>query len=97
MKYLRIDSGKGYFSLNEKDWHELDSINKGDLLHIVSSGLENGFEMDDPKVGLIQNKAHEIIYHKLHGKLLELNEQRTRFRDESESLYKEALEKYRTT
>ena len=50
--------------------------------------------MDSPTEETVHNKAHDIIYKNLYAKFLELNNQRTRFKDESEYLFKEALAKY---
>ncbi|EKU50611.1 hypothetical protein ACINWC323_3576 [Acinetobacter sp. WC-323] len=50
--------------------------------------------MDSPTEVTVHNKAHDIIYKNLYAKFLELNNQRTRFKDESENLFKEALAKY---
>ena len=50
--------------------------------------------MDNPSEVKVHNKAHDIIYKNLYTKFVELNSQRTRFKDESESLFKESMSKY---
>ena len=50
--------------------------------------------MDDIDEKEVKNKAHEIIYRNLYGKFQELNSNRTRFEDESNILFKDAVEKY---
>ncbi|MFG1485118.1 hypothetical protein ABMA77_03565 [Halobacteriovorax sp. RZ-1] len=95
MQFLKIENGKGHFSVDGVNWVEIHDIDKNNILNIISVGIEEGFEMDNPEEKVILNKAHEIIYDKLYGKFTELNEQRTRFKDESENLYKDALEKYK--
>ena len=94
MKCLKIDNGKGVFSLDGESWKVLDEISKEDILAIVNKCLEDGFEMDDPSEATVYNKAHEIIYKNLYAKFSELNNQRDRFKDESENLFKESLAKY---
>ncbi len=95
MQFLKIEDGKGYFSTESANWNEIHEIDKDNILDIVTKGIKKGFMMDNPEEKTIQNKAHEIIYKKLYAKFFELNGQRTRFKDESENLYKDALEKYR--
>ncbi len=94
MKCLKINSGKGLFSLDGESWKALDEISKEDILIIVNKCLEDSFEMDDPLEVKVHNKAHDIIYKNLYTKFVELNSQRTRFKDESESLFKESMSKY---
>jgi len=94
MKCLKIAEGKGHFSLDGKIWSPLDEINKDHILTIVTQCLDEGFEMDDPTESTVHNKAHQIIYSNLHTKFFELNSQKSRFKDESENLFKEAIEKY---
>ncbi|ENV18691.1 hypothetical protein [Acinetobacter guillouiae] len=94
MKCLKIDNGKGFFSLDGDSWNALDEISKEDILTIINLCLEGSFEMDSPTEETVHNKAHDIIYKNLYAKFLELNNQRTRFKDESEYLFKEALAKY---
>ncbi|NQY81454.1 MAG: hypothetical protein HRT47_14205 [Candidatus Caenarcaniphilales bacterium] len=50
--------------------------------------------MDDYVDGIIKNPAHNIIYSNLFRKFNELLKQKNRFKDESESLYKDTLMKY---
>ena len=97
MIYLKIENGKGYF-LNEKgDLQEIHEICKEDLLRLLDSATDSdiNFEMDEMKDGNIQNEAHRIIYDSLYRKFKELLENKSRFIDESESLYKDALQKYK--
>ncbi|MDH1700038.1 hypothetical protein N5I05_16190 [Acinetobacter johnsonii] len=94
MKCLKIENGKGFFSLDGKSWKPLDEISKEDILTIMNLCLEGSFEMDNPSDETVHNKAHDIIYKNLYAKFFELNNQQTRFKDESENLFKEALAKY---
>ena len=91
---MKINNGKGFFSVDGDIWKVLDEISKEDILTIINLCLEDSFEMDNPSDETVHNKAHDIIYKNLYAKFLELNNQRTRFKDESDNLFKEALAKY---
>ena len=43
----------------------------------------------------LKNEAHKIIYSHIYKKISELIENKTRFHDESASMYKDALAKYK--
>lgn len=94
MKYLKIEDNKGYFLEKDAIWKEIDKITKEDLMVLLNQCIEDEFEMDEFLTDSIGNKAHQIIYKNLHDKFVELNENKNRFKDESEQLYKEAYEKY---
>lgn len=95
MKHLRIKEGKGQCSIDGVIWTDLDKIGKDDVLKLVDLALSDGFSMDPYQRELIPNPAHEIIYRNLHTKLEELVVKKERFRDESQQLYREAIQKYR--
>ncbi len=94
MKYLKIENNKGYYCLAQNKWQEIDRINKEDLLILLNKALETDFEMDAYEQEKVSNKAHQIIYKNLFNKFTELLENKNRFKDESEQLYKDAIEKY---
>lgn len=94
MKYLKIDSGKGLYCLEPENWIELDNISKDDLLTLLDKAINDDFEMDEYNTETLQNKAHQIIYNNLYQKFNELISNKSRFKDESEQLYKSAIEKY---
>lgn len=96
MKYLRIDNGKAYYLGSDDDSYEVDSIQKEDMLHLLDAATnkEVDFEMD-ACVDEIHNEAHRIIYKELYKRLQELLDNKDKFLDESEILYKEALQKYK--
>jgi hypothetical protein len=94
MKHLRIDSGKGQYSVDGTNWIDLDKLGKDDLVKLLDLALTDGFEMDTYVKEQIPNPAHEVIYRNLSTKLTELLEKRERFRDESQQLFREALLKY---
>jgi hypothetical protein len=97
MKYLKIEDGKGFFQKNTDQWIELDHIGKEDLLVLLDKAIADDFEMDEYNTELLGNKAHQIIYKQLFQKFNELQQNKSRFKDESEQLYKSAIEKYIVT
>jgi len=94
MKYLKIENSKGYYQLEPNKWVELDQIGKDDLLTLLDKAINDDFEMDDFDTETLGHKAHQIIYKHLYQKFNELKENKNRFKDESEQLYKSAIEKY---
>ena len=98
MKYLKIEDNKGFFIKIKDDstaeWIEIDKIAKDDLLFLLTQATSDTFEMDAYSEDLMANKAHQIIYKNIHEKFLSLESLKSKFKDESESLYKEALDKY---
>jgi hypothetical protein len=95
MKHLRINSGKGQFSIDGSAWTDIDRIGKDEILALVHLATSADFDLDQHDRDLIQNPAHEIIYRNLAMKFTELSSARDRFRDESQHLYREALQKYK--
>ena len=97
MKYLKIDNNKGYFfnSIVEvNDWVEIDKITKEDLMILLNKAISEDFEMDEFFVENISHKAHQIVYKSIYEKLTGLIGNKTKFIDECDSQYKEAIEKY---
>lgn len=95
MKFLKIENNKGLYTVDSTNWISIDEINKDDMLILLNSALNEDFEMDDYDQSILGNPAHQIIYKQLYEKLTDLNANKSRFKDESESLYKETIEKYR--
>lgn len=96
MKCLRINEGKGEFSLDGSSYLALDTIDKDSILKLVDIALDEDedFEMDDFDSEAISNPAHRIIYSNLHQKFRELSENKQQFNNEVSDLYKDAYEKY---
>jgi len=97
MKFLKIENNKGYYIKDKAtptEFTEIDKIEKNDLMNLLNYAIEEEFEMDPYVVEKIQHKAHQIIYKHLFGKFQTLLHNKDRFKDESEIIYKEALEKY---
>jgi len=97
MKFLKIENNKGQYRIDEsnEDWLELDQISKEHLLILLKFATEKEFEMDEYKDELLQNPAHNIIYRNIYGKFAELLNNKTRFKDSVESMYRPAIEKYK--
>jgi hypothetical protein len=94
MIYLKIENGKGYFFKEPDRWIEIDQIGKEDLLVLLDKAIADEFEMVQYDAELLHNKAHQIVYKHLFQMFNELNDNKSRFKDESEQLYKSAIEKY---
>ena len=97
MKYLKIENNKGYFlkgKNNTTEWVEIDQIEKADLMNLLNCAEIDDFEMDSFVAENIQHKAHQIIYQQLFEKFESFVTNKKRFKDESEQIYKEAIEKY---
>jgi hypothetical protein len=95
MKHLKIEGGKGHYSIDGTTWSEIDRIGKDDILELVNLATTSDFELDPYNREQIPNPAHEIIYRNLASKFTDLIASKDRFRDESQQLYREALQKYR--
>ena len=97
MKCLEIRNGKGLFRNKNEDMLPLDQIKKDDLMFLldIATSADEVFEMDDMNKNPIENQAHKIIYSDLYDKFSELLNNKRRFLDESENMYKDALQKYR--
>lgn len=97
MKYLKIESNKGFYRIDttKEEWSELDQINKDQLLNLLKFASTEEFEMDEYKDELLQNPAHNIIYKNIYEKFIDFLSNKTRFQDSVEAMYKTAIEKYK--
>lgn len=95
MKCLKIEEDRGWYTLDDKEWKEIDKINRDDLMKLLDLAISNdSFEMDEFNEEKLANQAHSIIYNNIYIKFRELLNNKTRFKDESESMYREAIDKY---
>ena len=96
MKCLKIENGRGQYWDKAGNYVEIDKMGKDDILYLLNIATDENemFEMDDPNETAIVNQAHKIIYLNLYERFTELLSNKTRFLDESEALYKDALQKY---
>lgn len=97
MKYLKIEDNKGYFIKDKTQpavWTEIDQIEKDDLLKLLDNATNDDFELDLYDENLLGNKAHQIIYKHLSEKFTMFLTNKDRFKDEADSIYKDAIEKY---
>ena len=97
MKYLEIKDGKGFFKNNSSEWQPIDSISNEDILYLLDELIDTNvqFDMDSPHEQSINHEAHKIIYTNIYSKLREIVDNKTRFIEESNGIYRDALEKYR--
>lgn len=94
MKFLKVDNNTVSYTIDGSEWKAIDTLGKEDLLILLNKALENDFEMDKYEPDEIGNQSHKIIYENIYTKFSALVKNKDRFRDESEALYKEAIEKY---
>ncbi|MCT1529968.1 hypothetical protein M3B46_03110 [Sphingobacterium daejeonense] len=97
MKYLKIENHKGHFIKDKRNptvWTEIDQIDKDDLLNLLDIATKEDFELDDYDETILGNKAHQIIYKHIAEKFKTFLNNKNRFKDEADNLFKEALEKY---
>ena len=97
MKYLKIEGNKAFYikdNAQPEDWTEIDKIEKDDLLRLLDHATKDDFEMDNYEEALLSHKAHQIIYKSLHEKLNIFLGNKDTFKDLTESIYKDELEKY---
>lgn len=95
MKILKIEDNKGYFHLVTSDeWRPIDQIAKDDLMRLLNCYLEGEVEMDAYDEALIMNQAQQIIYKSIFEKFSTLNDNKSKFTDESERLYLDEIQKY---
>jgi len=95
MEFLKIEDGQGKYSIDGENWVPIDQIDKSSLLTLLESSLNDDFEMEEFVKENIKNPAHQIIYENIYEKLSDLSEKKSQFKDESQSLYSEAYEKYK--
>lgn len=95
MKILKIENGKGYFrTSNSDDWKTIDEIDKDGLMKLLDRFLGSDVEMDDIDEKSLSNQAQQIIYRSISEKLSNLKENKSKFKDESDRTYLDAIQKY---
>jgi len=97
MKYLKIENHKGYFIKDKNNpavWTEIDQIEKDELLNLLDIATHEDFELDAYDEAKLGNKAHQIIYRHIAEKFTTFLNNKSRFKDEADNLFKSAVEKY---
>ncbi len=98
MKILKIKDNNGYFyCVEENDWKPIDEIDKDGLMGLLNVFIESEVSMDDYDDSQVRNQAHQIIYKSIYEKFNSLKENKSKFKDESDRLYMEALQKYKVS
>lgn len=96
MKILEIKDGKGHFYCSkDKEFKPIDEIDKDGLMGLLDNYLKDDVEMDIYNESLIHNQAHQIIYKSVFDKFNALNDNKVKFKDESERLYLDEIQKYK--
>ena len=103
MMLLKIEDNKVFYRTDkDKDFLNLDEINKDDILSIFKKIFlaKEDEKLDDFadafNKDLIGNDAHKIIYERLYKKIKELWENRSTIIGEIKNEFKVAEEKYIT-
>ena len=95
MNILKIENNKGLFSTDGVKCEVIEKISKEDLLAMLDVFIDNTCEMDPYNESLLPNEAHQIIYKAIYEKFQPLQENKERFKEFRNSLFKEAIEKYK--
>jgi hypothetical protein len=93
MKYLKIENNKGFY-WDGNTYQEIDKINKDGLLALLNAAETEDFELDAYDESLVGNKAHQVIYENIHSKFTQFLSDKSQFKTEVDSLYKDAIVKY---
>ena len=91
MKILKIKENKGFYSLDGSTWTTIDEIDKENLMQLVNLVLESTIEMDQFNE---QDIGNQIIYKSIYEKLVVLQGNKNKFKDECDRTYLEAIERY---
>lgn len=95
MKILRIENGTAQFwSVRQQKNLPIDQIDKAELLSLLEFFLENEVEMDQIDADNLQNQAHLIIYRSILDKFEALEQNKSKFKDQSDRLYLDEIRKY---
>jgi hypothetical protein len=94
MKYLKCEDGKGLYTIDGTKWIQIDQINRDDLLALINIALKEEYEYEEYNGKSILNAAQQIVFKHIYERLLEVNANKIKFHEETESLYKEAIDKY---
>lgn len=97
MKCLKINNGKGEFSLDGTIYKSIDAIAKDDVLSLLETALDPAqeLEMDTYIAEAFTNPAHKVIYENIYNKLESLKSNKAQFTSEISELYQEAYDKYK--
>lgn len=93
MKYLKIENNKGFY-WDEKEYQEIDKVDKNGLLALLNAAETDSFELDAYDENLLGNKAHQVIYENIHAKFRQFLTDKDQFKTEVGNLYNEAIGKY---
>ncbi|MEP2506343.1 MAG: hypothetical protein ABJH85_16560 [Paracoccaceae bacterium] len=72
----------------------IDQIDKTELLSLLEFFLENEVEMDQIDADNLQNQAHLIIYRSILDKFEALEQNKSKFKDQSDRLYLDEIREY---
>lgn len=81
-------------TVSDQDFTFDQSVLVDYISELSLDAIDYDAEMDEYDENLVQHAAHKIIYRNLYSKLKDLSSNKTRFKDESTSLYRSAIERY---
>ena len=98
MKLLKIEDRKGLFLSKDGEYLTVDKMTKENLLCLVDLALEHGSvcDLDEYNPEYLPNQAHQIIYKNVHDKIAQLAARKDEFLDQSERLYLDEYERYKS-
>ncbi|RYH00231.1 MAG: hypothetical protein EON58_00960 [Alphaproteobacteria bacterium] len=79
------------------EWCKIDEIDKDGLLSLLDLFLDNEVQMDAPDENNLHNEVHRIVYSHIFQKLSSLSDIKSSFKDDSERLYFDEINKYAST
>lgn len=94
MRILKIENGKGYFNTAEGEWKFIDEIDKDGLMKLLDIFVTSEVEMDEYDENTLSHQAQKIIYKSIYDKFNNLQENKSKFKDESDRMYLSAIQKY---
>ncbi len=98
MKILKIEGGNGYFwAASSEEWLPIDKIDKDGLMKLLNAFLNEEVEADEYNEDSLSNKAQQIIYKSVSEKFNDLKKNKDKFKDESDRMYLEDIQKYSKT
>lgn len=94
-KILRIDNGRGQYSLDGINYYDVDNLTKEDINRMLLFIIYNDVTFDSiTESNKISNKAQEIIYSSVFEKFIEINNKKKEILQKIESDFSEAEKKY---
>ncbi|WP_157134294.1 hypothetical protein [Photobacterium profundum] len=96
MKILKVEpNGIPQFTTNGFDWKNIDGVNKEDISLMLDLCINHDVILEEYCATEIKNPAQKIIFTNIYNKFKDFIEDKASFKDQVDSLYKDALAKYK--